>query len=61
MKRRLFYMTKLYDYTSEEEAKKDIEKMRKKGYFVKRQANGQYIYKNNTEIYPYSVEYIKEG
>ena len=29
--KRLFYQIKLYDYTSEEEAKKDIEKMKEKG------------------------------
>ena len=58
--KRLFYIIKFYDYTSEEEAKKDIEKMKEKGYFVKRQENGKYIYNNGTDTYPYSVEYIKQ-
>lgn len=58
--KRLFHQVKIYDYTSEREAKKDIEKMKEKGYCAKQQANGKYIYNNGQDQFPYSVEYHKE-
>lgn len=57
--KRLFYQTKLYDYTSRKEAEKDIKVMKEKGYFPKEQNDGNYIYENGQEKFSYSVEYQK--
>lgn len=57
--KRLFCQVKVYDYTSEREAEKDIEKMREKGYFARQHADGKYIYNNGQDEFPYSVEYHK--
>lgn len=57
--KRLFYQIKVYDYTSEREAEKDIEKMKEKGYFAERRADGKYIYNNGQDEFSYSVKYNK--
>lgn len=60
--KRLFFQTKIYDYTTEKEAIKDIEKMKKNGWFVKEQTDGTFvyeIYENGQNEFPYSVEYYK--
>lgn len=58
--KRLFYQTKIYDYTSRKEAEKDIEKMKEKGYNPKAQIDGNFIYENGQDEYLYSVEYYKQ-
>ena len=60
MARRLFYQTKLYDYTSQAEAEKHIKKMETKGWHTKRQDNGNFIFMNNQDEFAYSVEFFKE-
>lgn len=64
--RRLFYQTKLYDYSSRAEAVNHIEKMEKSGWKAKRQDDNTsgvwgYIFENGQDTYPYSVEYFKEA
>ena len=58
--RRLFYQTKLYDYSSIKEAEKHIKEMESKKWHAKRQDGGNYIFANSQESFPYSVEYFKE-
>lgn len=58
--RRLFYQTKLYDYSTIKEAEKHIKEMQGKNWKAKKQENGNYIYNNGQDIYSYSVEYFKE-
>ena len=63
--KRLFYQTKLYDYTSIEQAEKHKEEMKQKGWGVKYQDNDNminriYLYENGQDEYPYSIEYFKE-
>ena len=53
--RRLFYQTKLYDYSSIKECTKHINEMEKRGWKIK--VN---IYENGQTEYPYSVEFYKE-
>lgn len=53
--KRLFYQTKMYDYTSLEEAERDIIEMRKKGWIQKDE-----IAKIDNYKFKYSVEYYKE-
>ena len=60
MARRLFYQTKLYDYTSQSEAEKHIKEMRAKGWCAKRQNNENFILMNNQDNFAYSVEFFKE-
>lgn len=60
MARRLFFQTKLYDYTSQAEAERHIKEMETKGWHAKRQDDGNFIFVNSQEEYPYSVEYFKE-
>lgn len=60
--RRLFFQTKVYDYTTEKEAIKDIERAKKEGWFVKEQTDGNFVYEvyeNGQDEFPYSVEYYK--
>jgi hypothetical protein len=58
--KRLFFQTKLYDYTSQEEAEKHIKEMESNGWHTKCQDNGNIIYTNNQEEFAYSVEFYKE-
>ena len=63
--KRLFYQTKLYDYTSIEEAEKHKEEMKQKGWYVRYQDDTKdnrpcYLYENGQDKYPYSIEYCKE-
>lgn len=58
--RRLFFQSKLYDYTSKAEAEKHIEEMETKGWHAKRQENGNFVYKNSQDDFSYSVEFFKE-
>lgn len=58
--RRLFYQTKLYDYSSVKEAEKHIKEMESKGWRIKRENNRANIFANGQDEYPYSVEYYKE-
>ena len=60
MTRRLFYQTKLYDYTSQAEAEKHIKEMKTKGWHAKRQDDGNFIFMNNQDEFAYSVEFFKE-
>ena len=58
--KRLFYQTKMYDYTSITEAEKHIKAMESNGWRAKRQDNGDFVYGNSQDEFPYSVEYFKE-
>lgn len=53
--KRIFYETRLYDYTTKEEAEKHIEEMKSKGWVVK-----QDVYNNGQDGFEYSVEYQKQ-
>ena len=57
--KRLFYQTKLYDYTSIEQAEKHKEEMEQKGWSVHYQDDMKYLYENGQNEYPYSIEYSK--
>ena len=52
--RRLFYQTKMYDYTTMKEAVKHIKEMKEKGWEVKKE-----IYDNGQEEFKYTVEFQK--
>ena len=58
--RRLFFQTKLYDYSNIKEAEKHIKEMNTKGWFPKRQDNGDFVFTNSQDELPYSVEFFKE-
>lgn len=58
--KRLFFQTKLYDYSSIEEAEKHIKEMKSKNWYPKRQDDGEYIFNNTQDSFPFSVEYFKE-
>jgi hypothetical protein len=58
--RRLFYQTKLYDYTSRTEAERHIKEMEAKGWHAKRQNDGGFVFMNNQDEFAYSVEFFKE-
>lgn len=63
--RRLFYQTKMYDYSSIEEAKKHLQEMESKRWHAKPVDAGvggsRYIYCNGGDSCPYTVEYFKEA
>ena len=48
--KRLFFQTKLYDYSSIKEAEKHIKEMESKNWHPKRQNDGEYIF-NNAKAY----------
>ena len=62
--KRLFYQTKVYDYSTVKEAEKHIKEMKEKNWKVKKENvlyhDETYIYENGQDVYPYSVEYFKE-
>lgn len=63
--KRLFYQTKLYDYSSMEECAKHIREMEKRGWKTKLQkvdytGCAWYVYENGQREHPYSVEFYKE-
>lgn len=63
--KRLFYQTKLYDYSSMKECAKHIEEMESRGWKTKVQKVDDagcvwYIYENGQDEYPYSAEFYKE-
>ena len=58
--RRLFFQSKLYDYTSKVEAEKHIKEMEEKGWCATRQNDGNFVYKNSQDDFSYSVEFFKE-
>lgn len=58
--KRIFYQTRMYDYTNKEEAEKHIETMRNKGWYPKRQDDGDYIWELDDDRYKYSIEFYKE-
>lgn len=58
--KRLFYQTKLYNYTSKKEAESHIEEMWKKCWIAKKQDNGEFIFENGQDEFSYSVEFFKE-
>ena len=59
--RRLFFATKTYDYSSKKEAERHIKEMHSKGWHARRQDDGNIIFTNSQDEYPYSVEYFKEA
>lgn len=60
--KRLFYESRLYDYSTKEEAQKHIDEMRKKGWYAKLQDASErtYIYNNGQDGLPFSVEFMKQ-
>lgn len=54
MAKRLFFETKLYDYTTKQQAEEDIIEMRKKGWVVKDS------YAQDDYNYSWTVEYMKQ-
>lgn len=58
--KRIFFQTRMYDYTTKEEAEKHIETMWNKGWSVKRDNDGSCISKLDDDKYKYSVEFLKE-
>ena len=58
--KRLFFQTKLYDYSSIKEAEKHIKELESKNWHPKRQNDGEYIFNNAQDSFPFSVEYFKE-
>lgn len=58
--KRIFFQTRMYDYTTKEEVEKHIETMRNKGWIVKRDNDGNCISKLDDDKYKYSVEFLKE-
>lgn len=60
MDRRVFFQSKLYDYTDIREAERHIDEMRSKEWIPKLQDGGTYIYNNGGDKYKFSVEYMKE-
>ena len=59
--RRLFFQTKLYDYTSKTEAERHIKEMECKNWKAKRQDNGEFVFANGQDEFSYSVEFFKEA
>lgn len=57
--KRLFFQTKLYDYSNKTEAEKHIKEMEDRKWKAKRQENGEYIFRNGQDDFPYSVEFFK--
>ena len=64
MAKRLFFQTKLYDYSTLQEAENHRIEMESKGWYAKnpddRPGVIRYIFTNGQDSYPYSVEYYKE-
>lgn len=58
--RRIFFQSKIYDYTSKVEAEKHIKEMETKGWHAIRQNDGHFVYMNNQDDFAYSVEFFKE-
>ena len=65
--KRLFYQSKIYDYTSIEQAEKHKEEMEQKGWSVREYStiNGEYckpyyLFENGQDEYAYSIEYHKQ-
>lgn len=59
--RRLFFSTKTYDYSSKAEAERHIKEMESKKWRAQRQDDGNFIFANSQDTYPYSVVYFKEA
>ena len=57
--KRIFYETRLYDYTTVYEADIHIREMEEKGWNVKRE-NNVAIRTNGTDTYKYSVEFYRQ-
>lgn len=58
--KRVFYQTKIYDYSTLLEADKHIKEMKEKGWNAKRKDDGDYVFYNGQDEFPCSVEYFKE-
>ena len=60
--KRLFYQTKIYDYSKVTEADKHQKEMEAKGWKakVKDETTRETVYDNGQTDFPYSVEYYKE-
>lgn len=58
--KRIFYQTRMYDYTTKEEAEEHIQQMGNKGWIVIRQEDGDFISELDGGKYKYSVEFCKE-
>lgn len=54
MAKRLFFETKMYDYTTKAQAEADIPKMREKGWVVKEQ------YEQHDWSYSWTVVYMRQ-
>lgn len=58
--KRIFYQTRMYDYTTRKEAEEHIQQMGNKGWSVIRQKDGDFISELDDDKYKYSVEFCKE-
>lgn len=58
--KRLFFQTKLYDYTSQAEAESHIKEMEAEGWRVKCQDDGSFVFSNSQDEFAYSAEFFKE-
>lgn len=58
--RRLFFQSKIYDYTSKSEAEEHIKEMKENGWNAKRQDDGNFVYENLNDDFSYSVEFFNE-
>ena len=58
--KRIFFQSRIYDYTSKEEAEEHIKEMENKRWHAKRQEDGNFVFENSQDDLPYSVEFFKE-
>ena len=60
--KRLFYQTRIYDYSKVTEADKHQKEMEAKGWHAKvhDEKTRETVYDNGQDAMPYSVEYFKE-
>lgn len=58
--RRIFFQSRIYDYTSKAEAEKHIKEMETKGWHAIRQSDGSFVYMNNQDKFTHSVEFFKK-
>ena len=59
--KRIFFQSRIYDYTSKAEAVKHIKQMKSNGWDAIRQSDGKFVYMNNQDKFAYSVEFVKKN
>lgn len=58
--KRIFFQSRIYDYTNKAEAEEHIEQMKQKGWYAIRQCDGGFVFANEQDTFPYSVEFYKQ-